>query len=114
MLFFKCMALLLNPVHRKMEGIQWGLVFYTVATFSFATVGTAISLNNESLALIDNREFTDPNGVLSGPLAYRYAIHLTALDAIPNLMFFFNNLLADGLLVGFLFGATTARARPSV
>ena len=113
-LFFKCMAALLNPVHRKMEGIQWGLVSYTVATFSFATVGTAISLNIQSLAFIDNREFTGLNGTSLGPLAYRLAIHLTVLDAIPNLMFFFNNLLADGLLVGFLFGAISAPACPGV
>ena len=107
-LFFKCISALLNPAHRKREGIKWGLVSYTVATFSLATAYVAITLNLQSLAFIDNREYTDPDGTLLGPLGYRSAIRLTVIDAVPNLMFCLNNLLADGLLVSCLFDAICA------
>ena len=102
-LCFKCISALLNPIHHKGEGVKRGLVSCTVATFSFATVYTAISLDTQSVAFIDNREFTDPNGALLGPLGYRAAIDFAVLGVIPYLMFILNNLLADGLLVGLLF-----------
>ena len=107
-LFFQCMAALLNPAHRKGEGIRWGLVSYTLATFSLVTVYTGMSLHLQSLAFIDNREYTDHDGTLLGPLGYRSAMRLTVIDAVPNLMFCLNNLLADGLLVSFLFDARCA------
>jgi len=106
------MAALLNPIHRKTEGTKWGLVAYTVATLSFVTVYIAISLNTQSAAFIDNREFTDLDGVLLGPLGYRSANRPTVLGSIPSILFLLNNQLADGLLVSILFDV--APARPGV
>ena len=106
-LFFQCMAGLLNPIPRRAEeGIRWGLVSYTAAMFSFVTVYLATSLNIQSLAFIDNREFPY-NPPLSGPLGYQDSIRPKALGIIPNLMFLLNYLLADGLLVSALFGAAS-------
>ena len=98
---------LLNPARRREEGIKWGLVFYTVLMFSFATVYIATSLNIQSLAFIDNREFPD-NPPLSGPLGYQDSIRPQVLGIIPNLMFLLNYLLADGLLVSSPSGAVPA------
>ena len=106
------MAGLLNPVRRRPgEGIRWGLVSYTAAMFSFVTVYIATSLDIQSLAFVDNREYPY-NPPLSGPLGYQDSIRPTALGIIPNLMFLLNYLLADGLLVGSLFG--DASTRPGV
>jgi len=100
-LFFQCMAALFDPANRRMGGIKRGPISYTVATFSFATVLTAVGLHIESISIIDNREFPGIKGVLPpGPLGYQLFIRPTALTIILNLMFFFNNWLADGLLVG--------------
>ena len=107
-LFFKCIAALLNPLYRKRDGIKWVLVSHTVVTFSFVTVYTAMNLNAQSTSFIDNREFTDPNGTLVGPLGYWLSIRLTVLGTIPNLTLLLNNLLADGLLVGPLLDAASA------
>ena len=104
-LFFQCMAGLVNPARRGAgEGIRWGLVSYTAAMFSFVTVYIAMSLDIQSLAFVDNREFPY-NPPLSGPLGYRNSIYSRVLGIIPNLMFLLNYLLADGLLVSSLFGA---------
>jgi len=99
-LFFQCMAALLNPIHRRGEGIKWGLVSYTVATFSFVTVHTAMNLYTQSISSIDNREFLDANGRLPpGPMGYRASIWSHPLAVIPTVMYLLNNWLADGLLV---------------
>jgi len=115
MLFFQCIAALLNPVHRRGEGIKWWLVSHTVAMFSFVTVYTAVNLHIQSESFIDNREdyrSVDPrvednppaDPVFgSGPLLYQYIIRNTALGLIPNTMFNLNNWLADGLLASSLF-----------
>jgi len=109
MLLFQCVAALLNPVHRRGEGIKWWLISHTVAMFSFVTVYTAVNLHIQSEAFIDNRKdykyASDPTVVGSGPLRYQYNIRNTALGLIPNTMFNLNNWLADGLLVSSLFGA---------
>jgi len=109
MLFFQCMAALLNPVHRRGEGVKWWFVSYTVAMFSFVTVYTTVNLHIQSEAFIDNRKDYIHEGytfVGSGPLQYQYDIRRTALGFIKNTMFNLNNWLADGLLVSSLFGAT--------
>ena len=98
-LFFQCMAALLSPVNRRGERIQWGLISYTLAVFSFVTACTAIKLNIRSLSFIDNREFTDHNGTLLGPFGYQSTTRLTMIGTIANLLFALNNWLADGLLV---------------
>ena len=70
------MAALFDPVHRRGEGIKWGLVSYTVVLFSIVTVFTVTSL----------AEFPS-----------------TTYPPIPNIMLLLNYWLADGLLVGFLY-----------
>ena len=110
MLFFQCIAALLNPVNRRGEGIKWGLISYTMVMFSVVTVLIAVNLDVQSISFIDNREFTNPNGTLSGPLGYQSWMRSDALRVIPNLMFLLNNWLADGLLVRRLFGAAFTRS----
>lgn len=100
MLFFKCMTALLNPTHRRGERINWGLVSYTVATFSFVTVLTAANFRLLSICNIDNREFPGVKGVAPpGPYGYQLFISPEALSVIPSVMLTLGNWLADGLLV---------------
>ena len=108
MLFFRCMAALLNPVHRKEEGIRWWLVFYIAAMFSFVTVYTAMNLHIQSNSFIDHRGgvSTIPDSL---PLGYQHSIREMALGIVPNVMFNLNNWLADGLLVSSLFHTTPTR-----
>ena len=101
-LFFQCMATLFDPVHHRGEGIKWGVISYTVIMFSFATVFTATNLNIQALSHIDNREWT------GGPLNYQEIFSPDALSIIPTVVFLLNNWLADGFLVGSLFGAAFA------
>ena len=107
-LFFKCIAALLNPLYRKRNGIKWVLVSYTIVTFSFVTVYTVMNLNAQSISFIDNRESTNADGILVGPLGYWLSIRLTVCGTISNLALLSNNLLADGLLVSPLFNAAFA------
>ena len=119
MLFFKCMAALFNPAHRRGERIKWGLVYYTVVMFLSSTIQNAMDLNLQSISFIDNREFlgdcVHPPGLLGhgdicvyppGPLGYQSSISSGALDVVPNVMFSLGNWLVDGLLVSPLFYTT--------
>jgi len=109
-LFFQCVSALLNPAHRRGEGIKWGLVSYTVAMFSLATVHTAMNLCVQSISFIDNREFVDAEGRLPpGPMGYRASIWSNALAVIPTVTYVLNNWLADSLLVCSLFNAAPTR-----
>ena len=109
LLFFKCMAALFNPVHRKGEGVKWELVSYTVIMFSFVTVLTAADLEILSISYIDNREFPGIEGVIPpGPLGYEWLISPDALGIVPHVMFILCTWLADGLLVGSLFDSAFA------
>ena len=109
-LFFQCMAALFDSANRRGEGIKWGLVSYTMAMFSFATVLTGMQLNIRSISYIDNREFPGVEGVLPpGPLGYQSFIWSGTLTLIPSLMFALNNWLADGLLVGSSLNSTPIR-----
>ena len=110
-LFFQCMAALLNPTNRRGEDIRWGVVFYTALMFSFATILTAVNLDIQSISFIDNREFTDGGRPL-GPVGYQESIRPTPLGLIPNVMFLLNYWFADGLLVGPV--SNVAFARPQV
>ena len=104
------MATLLDPVHRRGEGIKWGVVSYTVIIFSFATVFTTTNLNIQSLSYIDNREFiVDATLSIGGAVLDQEVLSKNALSIIPTLMFLLNNWLADGFLVGSLFGAAFTR-----
>jgi len=99
-LFFRCVALLLNPINPRREGIKWGLVSYTTTMFAFATVLTGMGIQIGSISFVDNREFPGVEGLLPpGPLGYQDLIRPEAITIIPNLMFFLNNWLADCLLV---------------
>jgi len=101
--FFQCVVSLVNPINPRRDGIKWGLVTYTVATFLFVTVLTGMGLHIGSISMIDNREFPGVEGVLPpGPLGYQDFIRSTAFTIIPNFMFFLNNWLADGFLVSFI------------
>ena len=93
-LFFQCMAALFNPSTRG-EGVKWGLATYTVVTFSFVSIFTAVNAVN---VWFDDGDTT----LHPGRLGY----------VIPDLMFLLNYWLADGLLVGSLFDV--ALARPGV
>lgn len=96
-LFFQCMTALLN---RPKGGIKWGLVAHTVAMFSFATINSAMTLDIQSISYIDNREFSGGDYVsLPGPFGYQFFIFSEAINGVPNIMFFLNQWLADGLLV---------------
>ena len=111
-LFFQCITALLNPVHRRGEGINWWLISHTVAMFSFVTVYTAVNLHIQSESFIDNRkDYPYGNSTVfgSGPILYQYGIRSTALGLIPSTMFNLNNWLADALLVSSLFDAAPTR-----
>ena len=103
-LFFRCTAALLNPVHRRGEPIRWGLVSYIAIMFSVVTVLTAMEVNVQSISYIDNRNFPGIEGVLPpGPAGYQWLISPEAINVVPNVMFNLCNWLADGLLVSSLF-----------
>ena len=116
-LFFKCIAALFNPAHRRGEPIKWGLVSYTVVMFLISTIQNAMDLNLQSVSFIDNREYPagdcmylpGPVGYDDvcvyppGPVGYQLSISSGALDVVPNVMFSLGNWLAEGLLVSSLF-----------
>ena len=102
------MTALLSPAHRGREGIKWGLVFHTVAMFLVVTVGTAMGLDILSVSYVDDREFPGIGGFIPpGPLGYRWVASSMMLGIVPNIMFFLNNWLADGLMVSPLSGVTS-------
>jgi len=104
------MTALLNPVHRRGEGIKWGLVSYTVVMFSLATVDTAMNLNTESISHIDNRNFPGAAGVAPpGPIGYFESISLKAVNIVPNVAYVVSNWLADGFLVSSSFRVVLTR-----
>ena len=104
-LFFKCMAALLKPIHLRGDGVKWGLVSYTVVMFLLATVFTATSLTVQSNSYIDNRGLgvVYENGprvpYFYGPFEYESTTCPRVFGFTPGLMFLFNYWLADGLLV---------------
>ena len=104
MLFFQCVASLLNPVKLKREGVKWGLVFYTVVMFSCATIVIWTANDIASVSFIDNREFPGVEGVSSpGPLGYQRTICSGVAGIAPIFVSSLSYWLADGLLVGRLF-----------
>ena len=112
-LFFQCIAALFDPIHRRGEPVRWGFVSYTVVIFSFVTVQTAVNLDIISNSFIDNREFSDSEGVLPpGPIGYEFFISPEAISIVTIIIFTLNNWLADGLLVSSLLDA--APTHPNV
>ena len=106
MLFSRCMAALVNPIHRRGEPIKWGLVSYTAVMFSVVTIQTGMNLDIQSLRYIDGREFPGFEDMPPGPEGYLDSIYSTVLNATPNAMLDLNIWLADGLLVSSSFDAT--------
>ena len=103
-LFFRCMAALLNPARHWGTRIKWGLVSYTTVMFLIATVVLGMGFDLESNSYINNREFPGVTDVLGpGPLGYQRFIFSGKFMAVSNSMFFLNGWLADGLLVNSLF-----------
>ena len=100
-LFLQCMTALIDPLHRRGEGIKWGLVSYTAVTFSVVTILTAMNLNVLSVSYIDNREFPGEDTAPPGPFGYELVMDPKALTIIPNILFILNDLLADSLLVSY-------------
>ena len=105
-LFFQCMAALFDPFYRKGEPVKWGLVSYTVAMFSAATIFTGMNLEILSISYIDNRKYpgaTEGIPMPPGPYGYQIFIAPEAINVIPNVVFNLSDWLADGLLVSSLF-----------
>ena len=109
MLFFRSVAALLDPVHRRGERIKWGLVFYTMLVFSVVTVFAGMSVDKLSASFVDNREFPGA-GILKppGPLGYRTFIDSRTPSLIIDILFFLNGWLADGFLARPLFNTIFA------
>ena len=96
-LSFQCMAALFNPVHRRWNGIRWGVVSYTAVMFSAMTVQTTMNLQILSICYIDNRKFLGKGALGPGPYGYFMSIYTEALnDVIPNVMFPLSNRSSDG------------------
>ena len=96
---------LFDPINRRRDGVKWGLVLYTVAVFSVATVLTGTGLNLGSISFIDNRDYpgsVEPD-IASGPLGFQLSIYQDAVSMIPSMAFLLGYWLADGLLVCSLF-----------
>ena len=93
------MGALLDPFNRPRGGTKW-LVAHTAAMFSCFTINTALSLDYQSIAYIDNRAFPGNGATLPpGPYTYQYLVSSSAINIISGSMFLLNNWLADGLLV---------------
>jgi hypothetical protein len=101
------MGALLHPTHCAREGVRWALVAYTVTMFTFVTITVTMSLYIRFTCYVDNRGFPSTDGLPSGPYGYQKIIYSKAIFVVPNLMFFLNNWLADGVLVSFALGSAT-------
>lgn len=98
-LFFRCMAVLLNPGKPINPGVKWTLVVHTMAMFSIFTISYGICLNDLSISYIDNRNFR--NDVYPpGPVGYGIVLVGNVTTTVFYVMFPLNQWLADGLLVG--------------
>lgn len=95
------MSRLLGPANRtRARGTKWGLLAHIATMFLVLVVNTATILDLYSVCFIDNRDFSgtyeapDP-----GPPGYREFIYPDAITVVPNVMFYLNTYLTDGLLV---------------
>ena len=107
-LFFRCVGALLNPINRTREGVRWGLIAYTAATVLFVTIFTVTTLCMQSLSYIEDREFFNTNDFLPpGPLGYFGFSYSDAINVVPNIMFYLNTWLINGLLVSLVSESAT-------
>ena len=67
--------------------------------FSFVTIFTVISLTLQSVVYVDTREFSGGGMLPPGTLGYVIFLSSKAVGYVPDIFFFLNNWLADGLLV---------------
>ena len=110
------MIALLHPVNRARGGIKWGLAIHTALMFFIVTISTGLGLNLQSMAYIDGREFRGGGEFPPGPMGYKLLIYAKAISLVPNITFYMNQWLADGLLVSFMLNSKmslTCRTTPS-
>ena len=93
------MIALLNPVNRARWGIKWGLAIHTAVMFTIVTISIGMGLNLQSMAYINDREFPGNEELPPGPTGYKMLIYAKAISLAPNITFYMNQWLADGLLV---------------
>ena len=75
---------------------------HTAASFTFVTIYTALSFLVQSLAFIDNREFSGAGAgdvFPPGPIGYQWSIRSKPISIALTPMLILNNWLTDGLLV---------------
>ena len=93
------MSALLEPVNCKGSSVKWGLVVHTMAMFLFVTMYTAMTLHIQSVSFIDDSGFFGSDVLVPGPIGYQVLLFSRAINIVPAVIFFFNNWLADGLVV---------------
>ena len=99
-LFFQCMGAFLNPINRTRGRTKLGLTAYTVIMFSLTTINIAMNLGIQSICYVDFRGFPGvPDWLGPGPAGYMRFTSTKAIQVVPDIFFFLNFWLADGLLV---------------
>ena len=89
-LFFRCMAALFDPIHRRGERTNWWLVSYTVFMFLAATAQTAMAFYLRMSSYVDNRGFpgfestTPPRPLGYESLSFKDA--LVIVDDVTNVL----------------------------
>jgi hypothetical protein len=86
-----------QPLQSRNSGHQMGLGAYTVAMFSFVTIATAMNLNLLDLLL---HYISRTLRGLSVTLLTAHIHNYSPRRPAPNILFFLNSCLADGILVG--------------
>src|SRR5579872_5553640 len=94
--------MLFNPAICAKDGIKWGLIGHTVATFAFDTISIAARLAVQSNSYINNREFPGIAQYPPGPFAFQFPGLQGRTMTIALAMFPLNQSLTDGLLVSSL------------
>lgn len=98
-LFVSCMVALLNSSDRAKRDIRWGLVAYTMATFSFLTIALGIDIYLDRTFFIDNREFPGNDLSPPGPLGYSDSITYDTIDLVYFTLYPLTQWLNDGFLL---------------
>lgn len=95
------MGALLNPDNRRSQAARWELVAHTTVMFIGVTICGALYLEYQRISYIYNREFPGAGDVLPpGPFGYTVLTKSSAINVATYSLFFFNQWLADGFLVG--------------
>ena len=107
-LFFQCMATLLNPANTIRKGVRWALVAHTIALSLFLTIPIGIYVNNLSILYINNREFPGNDEFPPGPFGYDAQPSAEATNTVYSATFPLNQWLADVLLVSPISNSVTS------